>query len=343
MFLKLKYTFSLMKHIHLNGFGGVDILQIKQSPIPVCSEKEVLIKIQSTALNRADILQRQGKYSPPKSASQILGLEAAGYLLDENGKEKKKVMALLSGGGYAQYTKVHQDHIIEIPENLNFSEAASITECWLTAFMLLRFIGKLQKNENVLIYAGASGVGTAAIQLCKHYEANAIITTSSKEKVDFCLKLGAKAGINYKQEDIQNQKQKILEQTNGKGIDIILDCIGAQNSELTTNILNMDARWILYGLMGGAKVKDFSFVPLVQKRASLITSTLRNRDDEYKKQLVQQFCKEVLKEFSNKQFTTIIDKQYDVTWDEKGLQNIKDAHLRMEQNINIGKIVLNFK
>ncbi|KAL4460867.1 hypothetical protein ABPG74_016339 [Tetrahymena malaccensis] len=331
-----------MRHVHCSGFGGVEVLTFKTSPIPVLKKDEVLVKVQATALNRADTLQRQGKYPPPPGASDIIGLEAAGYLLDQNGNQtSKRVVALLSGGGYSQYVAVNRNHILEIPDEMSFSDAAGLAETWLTAFQLLKKVGCSKPGENVLIYAGASGVGTAAIQLCSLFKTNAIVSVSSPEKLQFCKNLGAQGGIIYK--DNQKQKEQILELTKGKGADIVLDCIGASNVDLTLSVLNYDARWVLYGLMGGAKVPNFNLASLVTKRASLICSTLRSRSDCYKTDLVRDFQFQAMPLFRNNSFKTIIDKVYDINLnEEKDIEKVREAHQYMERNQNIGKIVLNF-
>ncbi|EAS01292.2 NAD(P)H quinone oxidoreductase, PIG3 family protein, putative (macronuclear) [Tetrahymena thermophila SB210] len=342
MIRKILARFSTMRHVHCSGFGGVDVLNFKTSPIPALKKDEVLIKVQATALNRADTLQRQGKYPPPPGASDIIGLEAAGYLLDQNGNQtSKRVVALLSGGGYSEYVAVNKDHILEIPDQMSFSDAAGLAETWLTAYQLLKKVGCSKPGENVLIYAGASGVGTAAIQLCSLFNTNAIVSVSSPEKLQFCKNLGAQGGIIYK--DNLKQKEQILELTKRKGADIVLDCIGASNVDLTLSVLNYDARWVLYGLMGGAKVPNFNLASLVGKRGSLICSTLRSRTDCYKRDLVRDFQFQAMPLFRNNTFKTIIDKVYNVNLnDDKDVEKVREAHQYMEKNQNIGKIVLNF-
>lgn len=167
-------------------------------PLPNPEKDEVLVKMEATAVNRADTLQWKGQYPPPKGASDIIGLECSGYILNslEEYKEKtykknKRVMALLSGGGYADVVWVHKDHLIEIPEGLSFEEAAAIPETWLTAYQLLKFVGWAKEGDTVLIHAAASGVGTAAIQLCKLLKLTAISSASSSSKLEFVRKLGS--------------------------------------------------------------------------------------------------------------------------------------------------------
>jgi len=216
-----------MKHVHLNGSGDSSILSIKESEIPKPKQNEVLIRIKASALNNADVEQRRGDYPVPPGASEILGLEAAGYICDADGKpdESRRVMALLAGGGHSQYVVVPKDQVIDVPENLTMEEAGGTPEVWLTAFLLLER-AKIEKGDRVLIYGGASGVGTTLIQLVKFFGGFSIVTVSTDDKVEFTKKVGADFALNYKKE--KNLTQAILDATEGKGVDIILDCIGAQ-------------------------------------------------------------------------------------------------------------------
>ncbi|XP_031757635.1 quinone oxidoreductase PIG3 isoform X2 [Xenopus tropicalis] len=200
--------------------GGPETLYVKELAKPAPKEGEVLVKVEASALNRADLLQRRGKYAPPPGASDILGLEAAGTVVelglgaDGRWKVGDKVMALLSGGGNAEYATVPAGHLMPVPPGMSATDAAAIPEAWLTAFQLLHFVGKVQKGETVLIHAGASGVGTAAIQLCRLAGAVPIVTAGSHEKLQTAIKLGAATGFNYKEE---NFGEKCLKFTNIQG------------------------------------------------------------------------------------------------------------------------------
>ncbi|XP_053565602.1 quinone oxidoreductase PIG3 isoform X2 [Bombina bombina] len=319
--------------------GGPENLYIKEVAKPVPKAGEVLIEVQASALNRADLLQRRGKYSPPPGASDILGLEVAGTVVglgpasDGRWKIGDPVMALLSGGGNAQYAATPVGHIMPIPSGLGATEAAAIPEAWLTAFQLLHFVGKVQKGETVLIHAGASGVGTAAIQLCKLAGAIPIVTAGSAEKLQITQKLGAAAGFNYKEEDFGT---KCLDFTNNVGVDIILDCIGASHWEKNLHCLNMDGRWVVYGLMGSSEIHGDLLAKLLWKRGSLLGSLLRSHSSKYKEELVKAFTEQALPHFTPGgpiHLHPIVDSIYP-------LERISDAHQRMEDNKNTGKIVL---
>ncbi|CAH2245898.1 quinone oxidoreductase PIG3 [Pelobates cultripes] len=319
--------------------GGPENLFIKEVAKPNPKKGEVLVKVEASALNRADLLQRRGKYSPPPGASDILGLEAAGTVVgfgpDGCGRWNigDRVMALLPGGGNAQYTAVSADHLMPIPLGMTATDAAAIPEAWLTAFQLLHFVGKVQKGEIVLIHAGASGVGTAAIQLCRLAGAIPIVTAGSKEKLEIAKHLGAAAGFNYKEEDFG---AKCLEFTNNVGVDIILDCVGASHWEKNLNCLNMDGRWVVYGLMGSGGINGDLLSKLLWKRGSILGSLLRSRSSQYKADLVKAFSEQALPHFTAGgpiHLKPIVDSVYQ-------LQKISDAHQRMEENKNTGKIVL---
>lgn len=319
--------------------GGPENLYVKEVPKPKLKEGEILIKVHASALNRADLLQRQGKYPPPIGASELLGLEAAGTVAgtgpgcEGRWKSGDIVMALMAGGGNAEYAAVQEGYVMPIPAGLTHAQAASIPEGWLTAYQLLHFVGKVQMGETVLIHAGASGVGTAAIQLTRLAGAIPIVTAGAKEKLEMTAKLGAAAGFNYKDEDFS---KKVLEFTKGAGADIILDCIGGSNWEKNVDCLNTDGRWILYGLMSTGEIKGDLLSKMLRKRGNLLCSLLRSRSHKYKEELVAAFTKEALPYFapnSQLQLQPVVDSIYP-------LHEIGDAHRRMEENKNTGKIII---
>ncbi|NXG63817.1 QORX oxidoreductase, partial [Hemiprocne comata] len=318
--------------------GGPENLYVKEVIKPQPAEGEVLVKVSASALNRADLLQRRGKYPPPKGASDILGLEAAGSVsgLGPGCKGRWKpgdaVMALLSGGGQAQYVTVPEGHLMAIPSDVTFTQAAAIPEAWLTAFQLLHFVGKVQKGEKVLIHAGASGVGMAAIQLVRLAKAVPIVTAGTQEKLKAAAKNGAAAGFNYKDEDFS---ERVLAFTQGSGADIILDCVGSSYWEKNLNCLSTDGRWIIYGLLSGGEVHGDLLARLLSKRGSIHTSLLRSRDKEAER-LVKAFTEDVLPYFSggtSPHLQPFVDSVHP-------LHEIAQAHRIMEENKNIGKIVI---
>ncbi|XP_055984544.1 quinone oxidoreductase PIG3-like [Sorex fumeus] len=328
-----------MLAVHFDQPGGPENLYVKEVPTPKPKEGEVLLKVAASALNRADLLQRQGQYSPPPGASSILGLEASGHVAELGPgcrgpwKIGDAAMALLPGGGQAQYVTVPEGLLMPVPQGLSLLQAAAIPEAWLTAFQLLHCVGGVKEGETVLIHAGTGGVGTAAIQLTRLFKAIPLVTTSPQEKIEMAKRLGAEAGFDYKKEDFSEEALKI---TKGVGVNVILDCIGGSYWEKNVNCLAPDGRWVLYGLMGGADVNGPLLSKLLCKRASLKASLLRSRDKKYKEALVRSFTDKVLTHFSPEsamQLQPVVDNTFP-------LADMQKAHERMEANLNVGKIIL---
>ncbi|XP_003787480.1 quinone oxidoreductase PIG3-like [Otolemur garnettii] len=328
-----------MLAVHFDKPGGPENLYVKEVAKPSPGEGEVLLKVAASALNRADLLQRQGQYAPPPGASSILGLEASGHVVElgpgyqGHWKIGDPAMALLPGGGQAQYVTVPEGLLMPVPEGLSLPQAAAIPEAWLTAFQLLHCVGEVREGETVLIHAGTGGVGTAAIQLTRLFKAIPLVTTSSKENIQMAQSLGAAAGFDYKKEDFS---EEALKATQGVGINVILDCIGGSYWEKNLHCLAADGRWVLYGLMGGAEVNGPLLSKLLCKRGNLQASLLRSRDKKYKETLVKNFTEQVIPYFSpgrDVQLQPVVDKVFTMA-------DVQKAHLRMEANQNVGKIIL---
>lgn len=329
----------MMQAVCVDVPGGPENLLLQSVPKPQPKDGEVLIKVHATALNRADLLQRRGLYPPPPGESDIIGLEVAG-IVDTLGPRVKRgwrsddrVMALLCGGGYAEYVAVPEELLMPAPRDLTLCQAAAIPEAWLTAFQLLVFIAQVKEGEVVLVHAGASGVGTAAVQLVRLFGAVPIVTAGSPEKLKMAENLGAAAGFNYKEESFA---QGVQDFTGGKGADVILDCIGGRNWEQNVSSLATDGRWVLYGTMGGRAVEGDLLGKLLSKRGHLLSSLLRSRSLQYKADLIKAFSHRVLPHFSDQ--TTSLRPVIDSTFN---LVNIAEAHRHMEANKNMGKIVIN--
>lgn len=334
--LSVSQNSPTMKAVLVREPGAPEVMSIGDAELPKLSSRQVLINVRATALNRADTLQRKGLYPPPPGASEILGLEAAG-VIEELGSgcalgfsKGDKIMALLSGGGYAEYCACDERHIMRIPTSLSFNEAAAIPEVWLTAYQLLFFVGKVEAGESVLLHAGSSGVGQAALQLCKNAGITAYVTVGSEAKQQKALSLGAVRAFNYKTED---WVKLLNEETEGKGVNAVLDPVGASYWEGNMDVLAADGRWVLYGLMGGARVEGPLLAKVLRKRINLIGTTLRARSDEYKETLIQAFSKDVLPKFEDGSYSPNIDSVFPIS-------NVVDAHKLMESNQNAGKIIL---
>ncbi|KAK9765245.1 hypothetical protein K7432_006559 [Basidiobolus ranarum] len=326
-----------MKAVLFDQPGDAHQLHIGEAETPQAKERELLVKVHSFALNRMDILQREGKYPVPKTASPILGVEMAGIVERVGAKVSKfkegdKVFGLMYGGAYAEYCVINEDMAMHLPEGLSFQEGAAIPEAWCTAYQALHWIGKIQKGDNVLIHAGASGVGLAAIQLAKQAGAGKIfVTAGSSDKLDFCQTLGADILINYKTESF---KEKILSSTDQHGVEIIVDFIGANYWNDNVEILATDGRMIMLAFMSGVQVENFNIAPLLRKRLRIEGSTLRSRSDEYQINLFKDISNNVIPKFANHELKIVVDKEF--SW-----RNIVEAHQYMEANKNTGKIVVN--
>ncbi|XP_073726006.1 quinone oxidoreductase PIG3 isoform X1 [Misgurnus anguillicaudatus] len=313
-------------------------LYLKQVPRPEAKDGQLLIKVTATALNRADLLQKRGLYPPPPGESDILGLEVSGEIagigpgVRTSWKLGDTVMALLGGGGYAEYVAVPEELVMPVPSQLTLCQAAAIPEAWLTAYQLLHLIAKVKPNETVLIHAGASGVGSAAIQLVRLCRAVPIATAGSSEKLRFTERLGAAAGINYREKDFS---EEVLHFTAGRGVDIILDCVGGSSWEQNVRSLAADGRWVLYGTLGGKTVDGDFLGKLLMKRGNLLCSLLRSRSLQYKAELVRSFTEEILPHFqlTDPPLLPVIDSTFN-------MDDIENAHQRMEANKNIGKIII---
>ena len=326
-----------MRAIQFHQFGSAEELYLGDFPTPEPAAYEIRVKIKATALNRADLLQREGKYPPPAGESPIMGLEIAGTVEKLGEKVSKwkigdRVCGLLAGGGYAEYATIHEDVAIPIPENLDFLAAAAIPEAFLTAFQALVWIAQLKAGETVLIHAGASGVGTAALQLARLIGARAFVTASS-EKHTLCRSLGAEQCIDYKTQDFADC---ILDWTNGRGVDVVLDFLGASYLERNLKSLAMDGRMVMLAIMGGAQAAGINLGTVLIKRLSIHGSTLRARTLTYKTELTQAFMELTWAHFSSGTMFPVVDKIF--SWED-----VAQAHLYMEGNRNQGKIVLNIK
>ena len=323
-----------MRIISFHSFGDAHQLFFDEADKPQLGENQLLVKTKAIALNRADILQRQGKYPPPSGESLILGLEIAGEVVSLGSKVTQwktgdLVCGLLSGGGYAEYVIMHEQLAMPIPKGLSFVEAAAIPEAFLTAWQALHWQAKLKKGSKVLVHAAASGVGSAALQLIRKAEAVAI-AVSSEEKHDLCKKLGASLTIDYKKESFSD---RIFENYGSEGINIILYFIGAAHWEKNLSCLGIDGNLIILGFLGGAAPQTIPIQTLLQKRWTIRGTTLRNRDIDYKAKLTSDLVLHTWNDFEEGRLTPVVGKIF--PWEE-----VISAHLWMESNKSQGKIIL---
>lgn len=326
-----------MQAILVKQAGGPEQLYLGQAPIPDLGPEDLLVEVVSTALNRADLLQRAGLYPPPAGESNILGLEIAGIVVDKGIKVQRwkkgdRICGLVGGGAYAQYAKIHQDLALPIPDGLTFQEAAAIPEVFLTAYQALHWLAKLKPQERILIHAGASGVGTAAIQLAARMDAE-IFVTASDPKHDLCRDLGAHYCIDYKTDSFL---EFILEMTDGQGVQVVLDFVAVSYFKDNLKVLASGGRMVMLALLGGHRLDQLSLAPILMKHLTIMGSTLRSRNLTYKIALSQDLQKHCWSDFETGTLKPVIDSIFP-------LSEAKLAHERMEANQNQGKIILTVK
>ncbi|MCU0558706.1 MAG: NAD(P)H-quinone oxidoreductase [Desulfobacterales bacterium] len=295
---------------------------------------EVLVEVRATAVNRADLLQARGLYPPPAGASEILGLEMSGVIAAVGGAVRgwrtgDRVMALLEGGGYAQRAAVNADLLMRLPQNWSFEQGAAAPEAWLTAFVNLLVEGGLVEGQSVLIHAGASGVGTAAIQMARAAGANVYATAGTEAKLDTCRELGARAAIDYKKMDFAAD---ILARTAGRGVDLVLDPVGASHLKRNLQVLAPGGRVVHIGLMGGSRA-EIDLGVVLGKSLRLIGSRLRPRPLAEKIEITRQFERRFRPLVASGRLSPIIDRVFPI-------EQAEAAHARLRENLNIGKVVL---
>lgn len=295
---------------------------------------EALVDIYASALNRADLSQRQGKYPPPPGASDTMGLEMAGIIAAVGANVTgwqvgDRVCALLPGGGYAEQVNVPADMLMPIPADWSFDQAAAMPEVFFTAYLNLFIEGRLKPGETVLIHGGASGVGTAGIQLAHQTGCRVLITAGTAEKIAACRHLGADLTINYKQDDFVERSRAY---TNHEGVDLILDMVGADYFERNLNLLKPYGRLVFISTLSGAKT-ELDIRKLMGKRLRLIGSVLRARPPAEKVAIKERFMAQFWPMLLDGSVKTIINSVYPI-------EKTEEAHRYMAENKNIGKIIL---
>ncbi len=316
--------------------GKQSTLHLQHLPVPVPTAGQLLLKVAACGINRADLMQRQGLYPPPAGDSDILGLEAAGTVVAVGDRSLQhyvgqRVFGLVNGGGYAEYVLLPAVQAIPVPSNWSMQQAAAIAETFLTAYQLLFTIGQATAGQRVLIHAGASGVGTAAIQLAKAKGLDVAVTVGSAEKVAACLALGADLAINYREQPFA----ETLTQCWPQGINLILDPVAGPYLIEDIKLLAMDGVIVIYAMMGGRVIPELDLSLLFRKRGQVICSTLRNRDAAYKAKLTADFQNDFAHSLEQAEITPVIDRQFAMT-------DAEAAHALLSANQTIGKLVLDF-
>jgi putative PIG3 family NAD(P)H quinone oxidoreductase len=325
-----------MKAVLIDEFGGVDVLKVGEAERPRPKSDEVLIKVVATSINRPDLVQREGKYPPPPGDSEILGLEVAGTIeeigSDVSGwKVGDRVMSLVGGGGYAEYAVAYACHLMPIPESLSFEEAGCVNESYITAFLNVFMIGDLQDGQTAILHGGGGGVNTAAIQLAKALTPNAkLIVTAHPSKLERVRELGADLVIDFT--ETPDFSDAVKEFTGKKGVNMILDHVGAKYLKPNMNSLGYTGKLVIIGIISGIKA-ELNLALMMVKRQQIIGSVLRSRPVPEKGEIVAEFTRRALPKFADRSIVPIIEKVF-------AIEQVRDAHQMMEEDKHFGKIVL---
>ncbi|HLO25844.1 MAG TPA: NAD(P)H-quinone oxidoreductase [Geobacteraceae bacterium] len=325
-----------MKAVLLEGFGGVEVLKVGEVEVPKPGENQVLVKVMATSINRPDLVQREGKYPPPPGDSEILGLEVSG-IIEELGpgvtgwQKGDRVVSLVGGGGYAEYAVAYASHVMRIPETMSFEEAACICESYITAFLNIFMIGEFRDGQTAILHGGGGGVNTAGIQLCRALAPSGkLIVTAAPEKLERVRQLGADLVINFR--ETPDFTEVVKDFTGKKGVDLILDHIGAKYLAPNMNSLAYKGKLVIIGVTSGIKA-ELNLALMMVKRQSIIGSVLRSRPVAEKGEIVAEFTRRALPKFADRTIVPVIEKVFSI-------DEVVAAHRMMEEDKHFGKIVL---
>lgn len=323
-----------MTLIEITTPGGPEVLQPRRADVPVAGPGEILIRVHAAGVNRPDALQRAGKYPMKPGMNPLPGLEVAGEVaaLGDGVSEfavGDKVCALTNGGGYAQFCTVPASQALPIPEGMDWIQAAAVPETFFTVWANLFGLGDAHTGQRVLIHGGTSGIGTTALMLCREFGIQAFATAGSADKCAAIAQLGGEP-INYREQDFA---EVIAQQTNGQGVDVILDIMGGSYLNNNLKALAMDGHLVMLGFLGGAKANDVDLLTILGKRAVITGSLLRARSKDEKAAIAEQLREYIWPVLEAGRCLPIIDKVYEYT-------DAAQAHARMEGGDHIGKIVL---
>jgi NADPH:quinone reductase len=317
----------------LSGFGGPEVLVAEERPLPVPAAGEILIEVHAAGVNRPDVLQRLGAYHPPKGAPDWPGLEVAGRVAAVGEGASRfaigdRVMALLPGGGYADYAVVAEGNALPIPGSLGFVAAAGVPETFFTVWHNVFQRGRLTRGERFLVHGGTSGIGTTAIQLARSFGAEVFVTVGSADKADAALALGAQHAVNYRDADFV---EVVKQATDGHGVDLILDMVGGDYTPRNLQAAAEDGRIVQIAYLRGQTVA-LDLAPIMLKRLTLTGSTLRSRTVGFKATIARELEEFVFPLFEDGSVAPLIDTVYP-------LEKAADAHRHMDDD-HIGKIIL---
>lgn len=321
---------SDMNAISIREHGGPEVLELIRAPKPQPGPGQILIKTHTAGVNRPDCLQRLGNYPVPADASPLPGLEVSGTVAAlgdgvNNWTANQRVCALVHGGGYAEYCIAESGHTLAVPETMDLREAGGAPETAFTVFYNLWQRCHLRAGETLLVHGGSSGIGSMAIQLAHAQGCRVLTTAGSRQKVDFCLQLGANRAINYKEEDF-------AEALANEEVDVVLDMIGGSYIQPNLKLLRRDGRYCFIAFLGGAKA-EVSFIPILRNRLTLTGSTLRPQSIAEKAQIADALKEQVWPWIAQGQIKIPIHASFP-------LADASKAHSLMESSSHMGKIVL---
>jgi len=324
-----------MTFITMDAPGAPDVLKPATGPLPVPKADEILIRVQAAGVNRPDVAQRTGNYPPPPGASPVIGLEIAGEVAaigaDVAGwTVGDKICALTNGGGYAEFCATPAAQCLPWPAGYDAIRAGAMPETFFTVWANLFQIGRLATGETALIHGGSSGIGTTAIQLAKAFGARVFITAGSDEKCAACVKLGADAAINYRTQDFQAEVKAL---TGGRGVDVILDMVGAPYAEKNIRSLAMDGRLVFIAFLEGSRTEKLDLLNIMTRRLTLTGSTMRPRTTEQKAAIADDLRAKVWPLLNAGRCAPVIHQVFP-------LEQAAAAHALMESSAHIGKIML---
>ena len=323
-----------MRVVEITGPGGPEVLKASRRPIPELGARQILIRNAAAGVNRPDVLQRSGTYSPPPGASDLPGLESAGEVAAVGPECTKwrvgdNVTALLPGGGYAEFSRTHEDHALPVPEGMPMELAAAICETYFTVWTNVFERGRLTGGDAFLVHGGSSGIGTTAIQLASAFGARVFATAGSEKKCRACEELGAEIAINYRNEDFV---EAVKSATGGRGVDLILDMVGGDYIARNIRSLAIGGRLVQIAFLQGGKA-NLNFAPIMVRRLTVTGSTLRPQSDLVKAGIADALRKKIWPLLENGRVRPILDATYP-------LEAAAQAHGYMESSNHIGKIVL---
>jgi NADPH:quinone reductase len=314
--------------------GGPEVLAIREAQSPKPSATQVLIKVHAAGLNRADLLQRRGKYPPPPGAPEHPGLEIAGEVVEcgaevQEFRAGQRVCALVSGGGYAEFCTADAGQVLALPSGMSFVDAASFPEACFTVWTNVFAIAGLATGETLLVHGGSSGIGVMAIQIASARGHRIFTTVGSSEKVRFCEALGAYKAINYREEDFVTV---VNDATGGTGVNVIFDMIGGSYLQRNVDSLAIDGRLVMIATQGGVR-GELDVLKVMQRRLHVTGSALRGRSPQFKRHIRDELLTHVWPFIASGKIRAVVDRVFE-------FEKAADAHAYMEQGGHIGKIVL---